>query len=44
VKGHLRTLFEKFGVEDLPQNRKRLRLVERAVETGAVSLRELGRD
>jgi pSer/pThr/pTyr-binding forkhead associated (FHA) protein len=44
VKGHLRTLFEKFGVEDLPQNRKRLRLVERAVETGAVSLRDLGRD
>jgi pSer/pThr/pTyr-binding forkhead associated (FHA) protein len=42
VKGHLRTLFEKFGVEDLPQNRKRLRLVERAVETGTVSLRELG--
>lgn len=41
VKGHLRTLFEKFGVEDLPQNRKRLRLVERAVETGTVSLREL---
>jgi hypothetical protein len=44
VKGHLRTLFEKFGVEDLPQNRKRLRLVERAVETGTVSLRELGDD
>jgi hypothetical protein len=41
VKGHMRTLFEKFGVEDLPQNRKRLRLVERAVETGTVSLREL---
>ena len=44
VKGHLRTLFEKFGVEDLPQNRKRLRLVERAIETGTVSLRELGGD
>ncbi len=44
VKGHLRTLFEKFGVEDLPQNRKRLRLVERAVETGAVSPRELDGD
>ena len=44
VKGHLRTLFEKFGVEDLPQNRKRLRLVERAVETGVVSLRELDAD
>ncbi len=44
VKGHLRTLFEKFGVEDLPQNRKRLRLVERAVETGTISLRDLGAD
>jgi pSer/pThr/pTyr-binding forkhead associated (FHA) protein len=44
VKGHLRTLFEKFGVEDLPQNRKRLRLVERAVESGVISLRELDRD
>jgi hypothetical protein len=44
VKGHMRTLFEKFGVEDLPQNRKRLRLVERAVETGTISLKELDRD
>jgi hypothetical protein len=42
VKGHLRVLFEKFGVEDLPQNRKRLRLVERAVETGLISVRDLG--
>jgi pSer/pThr/pTyr-binding forkhead associated (FHA) protein len=41
VKGHLRTLFEKFGVEDLPQNRKRLRLVERAIESGTISLRDL---
>ncbi len=41
VKGHLRTLFEKLGVEDLPQNRKRLRLVERAVETGLISPRDL---
>jgi DNA-binding CsgD family transcriptional regulator len=40
VKGHLRTLFEKLGVEDLPQTRKRLRLVERAVETGLISLRD----
>ncbi|MBS1884696.1 MAG: FHA domain-containing protein [Actinobacteria bacterium] len=43
VKGHLRALFERFGVEDLPQNRKRLRLVERAVETGVIDLRELER-
>jgi hypothetical protein len=40
VKGHLRALFEKLGVEDLAQNRKRLRLVERAVETGLISLRD----
>lgn len=44
VKGHLRALFEKFGVEELPQNRKRLRLVERAVETGVISLRDLEQD
>jgi hypothetical protein len=44
VKGHMRTLFEKFGVEDLAQNRKRLRLVERAVETGTISLKELDRE
>jgi pSer/pThr/pTyr-binding forkhead associated (FHA) protein len=41
VKGHLRVLFEKLGVEDLPQNRKRLRLVERAVETGLINPRDL---
>ena len=28
VKGHLRTLFERFELGDLPQNQKRLRLVE----------------
>ncbi len=41
VKGHLRTLFEKFGVGDLPQNQKRVRLVELAFQTGAISVREL---
>jgi len=41
VKTHLRALFEKFGVEDLPQNRKRVALVERALQTGLVSEREL---
>jgi hypothetical protein len=34
VKTHLRALFEKFGVEDLPQNRKRAALVERALQSG----------
>src|SRR5215211_133503 len=41
VKTHLRTLFGKFGIEDLPQNQKRVRLVEMALKSGAVSLREL---
>jgi len=41
VKGHLRTLFARFGLEQLPQNEKRLRLVERALESGAVSRHEL---
>jgi FHA domain-containing protein len=41
VKGHLRVLFAKFGVDDLPQNEKRLRLAERALESGVVVLAEL---
>jgi pSer/pThr/pTyr-binding forkhead associated (FHA) protein len=41
VKKHLRTLFEKFGVEHLPQNEKRARLVERAFGGGFISEREL---
>lgn len=41
VKTHMRALFEKLGVEDLPQNRKRAALVERALQSGAVSRREL---
>jgi DNA-binding CsgD family transcriptional regulator len=41
VKTHLRALFEKFGVEDLPQNQKRVALVERALQSGLVSEREL---
>jgi FHA domain len=41
VKTHLRTLFARFGVEDLPQNEKRTRLVERAFERGALSAGEL---
>jgi hypothetical protein len=36
VKTHLRALFAKFDVEDLPQNQKRLRLVERALQSGVV--------
>jgi pSer/pThr/pTyr-binding forkhead associated (FHA) protein len=41
VKTHLRVLFSKFGVEQLPQNQKRIRLVERAFYGGVVSERDL---
>jgi hypothetical protein len=41
VKTHLRVLFAKFGVERLPQNQKRIRLVERAFYGGVVSERDL---
>jgi FHA domain/Bacterial regulatory proteins, luxR family len=41
VKTHLRALFEKLGVEKLPQNQKRIRLVERAFDSGLVSEDEL---
>ena len=41
VKTHMRALFEKLGLEDLPQNRKRVALVERALQSGAVSPRDL---
>jgi pSer/pThr/pTyr-binding forkhead associated (FHA) protein len=42
VKGHLRALFEKFGIADLPQNQKRVRLVELALRHGVISVRDLG--
>jgi FHA domain/LexA DNA binding domain len=41
VKKHLRALFEKFGVEHLPQNEKRARLVERAFAGGFIADAEL---
>jgi predicted component of type VI protein secretion system len=41
VKANLRALFEKFEVEDLPQNRKRARLVELAFASGVISRRDL---
>jgi hypothetical protein len=40
VKGHLRTLYRKFGIEDLPHNQKRARLVELAIEGGYVGMAE----
>src|SRR4051812_10526242 len=42
VKTHIRALFERFGVEDLPQNRKRARLVELAFSSGMVTDHDLG--
>ena len=41
VKTHVRALFERFGVEDLPQNRKRARLVELAFHTGTITEHDL---
>lgn len=41
VKTHLRTLFHKFGVEGLPQNQKRTKLVELAFRSGLVSDRKV---
>jgi len=41
VKTHMRALFEKFDVQELPQNRKRVAVVERALQTGLVTPREL---
>ena len=41
VKGHLRVLFTRFGLEEAPQNQKRLLLAERALSSGAVRTDEL---
>ena len=41
MKTHMRALFEKFGVEDLPQNQKRVALVERALQSGLITDRDL---
>jgi pSer/pThr/pTyr-binding forkhead associated (FHA) protein len=40
VKLHLRALFEKFKVKDLPQNQKRLALAGRARDSGLITDRE----
>ena len=37
VKAHLRVLFERFGLTDLPQNEKRSRLVSLALESGLLA-------
>jgi pSer/pThr/pTyr-binding forkhead associated (FHA) protein len=41
VKTHMRALFEKLELEDLPQNRKRVALIERALQSGVVAPRDL---
>jgi pSer/pThr/pTyr-binding forkhead associated (FHA) protein len=41
VKTHMRALFEKLEVGNLPQNQKRVALAERALQTGIVNRREL---
>ena len=40
VKAHLRTLFDRFGLEDLPQNQKRARLAALALLQGIVTQRD----
>ncbi len=42
VKSHLRTLFARFGIEHLPQNQKRSRLVAEALQSGVIATRDLG--
>ena len=44
IKLHLRALFEKFQIPDLPQNKKRLALVRTALQSGVITDRELAVD
>ena len=41
VKSHLRSLFQRFGIEHLPQNQKRSRLVAEALQSGVLTTRDL---
>jgi DNA-binding CsgD family transcriptional regulator len=41
VKAHLRALYQRFGIEHLPQNQKRSRLVAEALQRGVLSQRDL---
>lgn len=41
VKTHLRALYRRFDLEHLPQNQKRIKLAEVALQTGLVTLRTL---
>ena len=42
VKTHIRSLFAKLEIEDLPQYRKRTELARRAIDSGIVTRSELG--
>lgn len=44
IKSHLRVLFERFRLEELPQNQKRIELAEQALEGGVVRAADLLRD
>jgi pSer/pThr/pTyr-binding forkhead associated (FHA) protein len=41
VKTHMRALFDKFDVGEVPQNKKRAKLVERAFQSGAIGPKDL---
>jgi len=41
VKSHLRTLYQRVGIEHLPQNQKRSRLVAEALQSGLIATRDL---
>jgi pSer/pThr/pTyr-binding forkhead associated (FHA) protein len=41
IKTHLRALFDRFEIQDLPQNEKRTRLVKLAFDTNAISPADL---
>ena len=40
VKAHLRMLFERFGLDSLPQNEKRARLAATVLASGTLSARD----
>ena len=41
VKGHLRVLFDRYGLSEVPQNEKRARLAAEALRSGAVKPSDL---
>jgi pSer/pThr/pTyr-binding forkhead associated (FHA) protein len=41
VRSHLQVLFAKFGIEQLPRDQQRIRLVEQALYSGLISERDL---